>query len=89
MNNFSNVTTTDHDHQMVVLSLQLDRQPGPVLMSSVLPTMILTLINQITNYYLGPEMFEAIIAINATVLMTLSSIFISYFQNLPTSNSVR
>ena len=89
MNNFSNVTTTDHDHQMVVLSLQLDRQPGPVLMSSVLPTMILTLINQITNYYLGPEMFEAIIAMNATVLMTLSSIFISYFQNLPTSNSVR
>ena len=41
------------------------------------------LINQLTNYFVGHEMFEGIIAINATVLMTLASLFIDVFNSLP------
>jgi hypothetical protein len=86
--NMSNFTGTVIA-KTIILGLQFERQVGPTLMSTLLPTLILTLINQFTNYYLGPEMFEAIVTMNATVLMTLSSIFISYFQGLPSSNSIR
>jgi Neurotransmitter-gated ion-channel ligand binding domain/Lectin C-type domain len=85
MSNFTGSLTAKN----MILGLQFERQVEPTLMSTILPTLILTLINQFTNYYLGPEMFEAIVTMNATVLMTLSSIFISYFTNLPSTNSTR
>jgi hypothetical protein len=89
MSHFTYMISSDNDSQMVVLGFQFQRQYGPVFLSTVLPTLVLTIINQITNYFLGPEMFESIVAMNATVLMTLSSIFISYFQTLPPSNTIR
>jgi hypothetical protein len=61
----------------------------PVLLNTVLPTVVLTLINQLTNYWGGRDMFEAVIGVAATVLMTLAAIFISYFQSLPVSAGIR
>jgi hypothetical protein len=40
-------------------------------------------INQLTNYFAGTDMFEGIIGINATVLMTLAALFIDVFNSLP------
>ena len=57
-------------------------------MNTVLPTLVLTLINQLTNYW-GRNMFEAVIGVTATVLMTLAAVFISYFQSLPSSATIR
>ena len=49
----------------------------------------LVLINQLTNYFVGHDMFEGIIGINATVLMTLASLFIDTFNSLPQTNYVK
>ena len=62
---------------------------GPVLLNTILPAIILTTINQLANYFVGPQMFEAVVGIAATVLMTLAALFISYIQGLPSSATIR
>ena len=62
---------------------------GPVLLNTVLPAVVLTLINQLTNYFHWPDMFEAVIGNASSVLMTLAAVFISYFQSLPSSAAIR
>jgi hypothetical protein len=55
-----------------------------------MPTVVLTLISQLTNYWgAAGQLFEAVIGVNATVIMTLAAIFISYFQSLPASATIR
>jgi hypothetical protein len=78
------------DGAFLVVHLELTRQAGPVLLNTVLPTLVLTAINQLTNYW-GDcgQMFEAVVGITATVLMTLAAMFISYFQSLPSSAAIR
>jgi hypothetical protein len=60
-----------------------------VLLNTVLPAMVLTMINQLTNYFTWPAMFEAVIGNASSVLMTLAAVFISYFQGLPSSATIR
>ena len=55
---------------------------------SILHFTYLVLINQLTNYFIG-DMFEGIIGINATVLMTLASLFIDVFNSLPPTNYIK
>ena len=62
---------------------------GPVLLNTELPAVVLTLINQLTNYFHWPDMFEAVIGNASSVLMTLAAVFISYFQSLPSSAAIR
>ena len=59
------------------------RKLNPIILNTFLPTIILTMINQLTNYFKGRDMFEAIIGINATVLMALATVFIDVFNSLP------
>jgi hypothetical protein len=60
-----------------------------VFLNTILPAVVLTSINQLANYFVGPAMFEAVVSIASTVLMTLAAIFIAYFANLPSSPAVR
>ena len=64
-------------------------QVGPVMLNTVLPAVVLTLINQLTNYFHWPDMFETVVANTSSVLMTLAAVFISYFQSLPSSPTIR
>ena len=67
----------------VEILLKFERNAIPILLKTFLPTVILTLISHLTNHFMGQDMFEAIITINATVLMTLTSLFISTVDSLP------
>jgi hypothetical protein len=60
-----------------------------VFLNTILPAVVLISINQLANYFVGPEMFEVVVNIAATVLMTLAAVFIAYFANLPSSATVR
>ena len=48
-----------------------------------------TLFEQLSNYFLGPDMFEAVITINATVLMTLASLFVASMGAVPSTGSIK
>ena len=84
-----NTTVGTGKRKMVQVLLKFTRNLTPILLNTYLPTLILTIINQLTNYYIGQDMFEGIIMINATILMTLTSIFISVFNSLPKTTYIK
>ena len=67
----------------------MKRDFTPLLLNTYLPTFLLTLINQLTNYFKGFITLEGILAINATILMTVGSIFISTFNSVPSSTYIK
>ena len=43
---------------LITVSIRLERNFNPLLLNTYLPTFILTVINQLTNYFTGYELFE-------------------------------
>ena len=86
-----NVSIIDQSTKDVQFEIPLifKRDTKSILLNTYLPTIILTMINQLTNYYIGYEMFEAVITINATTLLTLTSLFISVFDSLPQTTDIK
>ena len=86
-----NVSIIDQSTKYVQFEIPLifKRDTKSIFLNTYLPTFILTLINQLTNYYIGYEMFEAVITINATTLLTLTSLFISVFDSLPQTTEIK
>ena len=71
------------------LAFTLKRDLGPVLIKTFIPTMILVSISQLSTYFLGDDMFDGIIAVNATILMTLATLFVDSFNSMPTSPNIK
>ena len=66
--------TSDKAAAVFFVKLMFLRDINPIILTTYLPTFILTLINQLTNYFIGFEMFETVVTINATTLLTLTSL---------------
>ena len=54
-----------------------------------LPTILMNIVNQSTNYLDNSEFLEAIITVNITCLMVLSALYISVNSSLPTTSSIK
>ena len=67
----------------IKVSIRFHRNPLKMFMKTYLPTIIINIINLATNYYEGPDMFEAIVVVNLTSLMVLVTLFISVLESLP------
>jgi hypothetical protein len=52
----------------------------PIMMNTFLPTTLLVIITQLTNYFELPEMYEIATTVNTTVLLTLSALFVAVFN---------
>ena len=81
--------TNDKGANVFFVELLFSRDINPIILTTYLPTFILTLINQLTNYFIGSEMFETVVTINATTLLTLTSLFISTFESLPQTINIK
>lgn len=73
----------------VRLRLVLNRDLSPIIFSNFIPTFILTIINQYTNFLNRPDLYEVILSVNATILMTLTSLFISTLNALPMTTNIK
>lgn len=71
------------------LKIILTRDLSPIILSTYIPTLILTIINQFTNFLNKPSMYEVILSVNATILMTLTSLFISTLNALPMTTYIK
>ena len=71
--------------QMVVL---LKRRIENALLTTYLPTMLILTIVYITNFF-KPFFFEAVISVNLTALLVLTTLFISVSGSLPTTAYVK
>ena len=70
---------------MVVL---LQRRIENALLTIYLPTMLILIIVYITNFF-KPFFFEAVISVNLTALLVLTTLFISVSGSLPTTAYVK
>lgn len=71
------------------ISFMLKRNLAQSLMSTFMPNIILMVVSIVTNYFLGKDLFEAVISINATVLMTVASLFADTSGFLPATVTIK
>ena len=80
---------TSVQYQKIYLVFTMKRNMQSVIIKTFIPTGLLVLISQLTTYFMGDEMFDGIIAVNATILMTLATLFVDSFNSMPTSSYVK
>ena len=60
-----------------------------IFMVTYLPTILINIINQATNYIAGDSEYELIITVNITSMMVLASIYLSFSTSLPETQSIK
>ena len=58
-------------------------------MVTYLPTILMNMINQATNYIRGDDKYSLIYATNITCMMVLASIYLSVSASLPTTSDIK
>ena len=58
-------------------------------MVTYLPTILMNMINQATNYISGEDKYSMIYTINITCMMVLASIYLSVSASLPTTSDIK
>ena len=58
-------------------------------MVTYLPTLLINMINQATNYIRGADKYSMIYKINTTCMMVLASIYLSVSASLPTTSDIK
>ena len=71
------------------VTMVLSRKIVSIIMVTYLPTLLINLINQATNYIPGNNKFEMIYTINITCMMVLASIYLSVSASLPTTSDIK
>ena len=56
-----------------------------IFMVTYLPTILMNIINQATNYLSGESKYDLVITVNITSMMVLASIYLSVSNSLPRS----
>ena len=54
-----------------------------------LPTILMNLINQATNYITGDTRFDMVYTINITCMMVLASVYLSVSASLPSTSNIK
>ena len=72
----------------VSVSIYLGRRLLSILTTVFIPSLLLNIIGHITNYF-KPFYFESTVAVNLTVLLVLTSMFISVVAGLPVTSYIK
>ena len=73
---------TIYHHSGIIYTLHLQRNLINILLVTYVPTVLMNLINQATNYISSSEKYELIITVNITCMVVLASIYLSVSSNL-------
>ena len=79
--------TLDNGKKGLVFSVQLERNVLSIFFITYLPTILMNLINQATNYF--DENFDLLLTINITCMMVLASVYISVSSSLPVTAEIK
>lgn len=71
------------------MEVKLGRDFPSIFIVTYLPTILMNIINQATNYLANPEFLEAIITVNITCMMVLSALYISVSNSLPATSTIK
>ena len=60
-----------------------------ILLVTYLPTLLMNIINQATNYITGDSKYDLIITVNITSMVVLATIYLSVFTSLPSTAEIK
>ena len=67
----------------------LSRNYGMIFLSTYLPTILMNIINQASNYISSEDKYSMIYTINITCMMVLASVYLSVSASLPTTSDIK
>ena len=67
----------------------MSKRSTSIFMVTYLPTLLMNIINQATNYITGASAYDMIYTINITSLMVLASIYLSVSTSLPSTPNIK
>ena len=73
---------------MILASILMRRRLVSVITTVYIPSVLLNVIGHVTNYF-NPVYFECMIVVNLTVMLVLTSMFISVKDNLPLTSQFK
>jgi hypothetical protein len=73
----------------IQVRIQLGRDFRSIFCVTYLPTILMNIINQSTNYLENSQFLEAIITVNITCMMVLAALYISVSSSLPTTAKIK
>ena len=73
----------------VRVSVSLGRKLLNIIMVTYLPTILMNIINQATNYISDEDKFSLVYTINITCMMVLASVYLSVSSSLPTTSDIK
>ena len=71
------------------IEVELGRDFTSIFTTTYLPTILMNIINQVTNYLDNAKYLETIITVNITSLMVLSALYISVSNSLPATSDIK
>ena len=73
----------------VEVKMVLSRKIGSIFMVTYLPTILMNLANQATNYIRSEDHFSLVYTINITCMMVLASVYLSVSASLPSTSDIK
>ena len=74
---------------MHLLPISMRKSKYQVLSVTYLPTILMNMINQASNYITGDTRFDLVYTINITCMMVLASVYLSVSASLPTTSDIK
>ena len=86
-----NITNMQGSNSMQVLriSVRFRQKFLSIFMVTYLPTILMNIINQATNYLSGDSKYDLVITVNITSMMVLASIYLSVSTSLPSTPNIK
>ena len=86
-----NITNMQGSNSMQVLriSVRFRQKFLSIFMVTYLPTILMNIINQATNYLSGESKYDLVITVNITSMMVLASIYLSVSTSLPSTPNIK
>ena len=75
--------------RQIVVSVILVRNTFGVIMVTYVPTILMNIINQATNYMTVTDKYDLIITVNITCMMVLASVYLSVSSSLPSTPVIK
>ena len=75
--------------QVLRISVQFRQKFLSIFMVTYLPTILMNIINQATNYLSGESKYDLVITVNITSMMVLASIYLSVSTSLPSTPNIK
>ena len=79
---------TSDAKETVEMKVRLKRKPKSELLTTFLPTILLTSITFATSFF-KPFFFEAALSVNLTTMLVMTTIFISKMEGLPPTSDIK